>query len=132
MPVYYNNLCYTYIEADGTRHELNSGVATGSPTVFTSYDSTYLKFDVSTKKLYMMNGTCITFNDTSTNDFQYAPIEIKDLNGNKITITNLSSNCSYCGIRCCCSIWYWEVGTCCCQAGLVLILMKKHKKVKQN
>ncbi len=82
------NLSYTYIEPDGSRHELNSGVNSGSPTIFTSFDSTYIEFDSSSKKLRFMNGTCVTFGSTSVNDFLFLPTQIKDRNGNFITIQN--------------------------------------------
>ncbi len=76
---------YTFIEADGSRHELSWNANTSK---YESYDSTYMDFDATTKKLRLMNGTCITFGDTSTDDFQFLPTEIKDRNGNYITITN--------------------------------------------
>lgn len=45
-----------------------------------------MDFNNSTKVLRLMNGTQITFGTTF--DYQYLPTEIKDRNGNKITITN--------------------------------------------
>ncbi|MEK7830863.1 MAG: hypothetical protein AAB401_07245, partial [Acidobacteriota bacterium] len=75
---------YIYISPDGSRHDLAYNSTTG---LYESYDSSYMDFnDGTTKVLRMMNGTRITFG--TSYDYQYLPTEIKDRNGNKITITN--------------------------------------------
>lgn len=74
---------YIYISSDGSRHDLAYNSTT---TLYESYDSSYMDFNESTKVLRMMNGTRITFG--TSYDYQFLPTEIKDRNGNKITITN--------------------------------------------
>ena len=74
---------FIYIGSDGTRHDLAYNAAT---TLYESYDSSYMDFNATTKVLRMMDGTQVTFN--TMYDFQYLPTQIKDRNGNCITITN--------------------------------------------
>ncbi|MEP7340786.1 MAG: S8 family serine peptidase, partial [Acidobacteriota bacterium] len=74
---------YIYISQDGSRHDLAKNATSG---LYESYDSSYMDFNESSKVLRMMDGTQITF--ATTYDYQCLPTEIKDRNGNKITITN--------------------------------------------
>jgi len=76
-------LSYIYVEPDGTRHDLALNSTTG---LYESYDSSYMDFNVTTKVLRLSNGTQITCGTTF--DYQFLPTEIKDRNGNRITVTN--------------------------------------------
>ncbi len=75
-----------YIEPSGTRHELKYNGATG----YESYDSSYLKYLVATQTLYFPDGTKLKFGaysySANNRDFQALPTEIKDRNGNYVTI----------------------------------------------
>ncbi len=58
--------------------------------VFETYDSSYLKFDAIAQIMYFPDGTKMKFGvysyDTNVKDYLALPIEIKDRNGNFITI----------------------------------------------
>ncbi|MGH9842125.1 MAG: RHS repeat domain-containing protein, partial [Blastocatellia bacterium] len=70
-----------------TRHDLAHNSATGR---FESYDSSYIAFDAAQQILYFPNGLKMKYGaysyDPNTYDHQALPIEIKDRNGNFITI----------------------------------------------
>ncbi|HWQ31967.1 MAG TPA: carboxypeptidase regulatory-like domain-containing protein, partial [Blastocatellia bacterium] len=84
---------FLYIAPDGTRHELAKNNATG---LYESYDGSYLDFNLTTKVLRKTDGTQITFgvSSTASGDYQFLPTQIKDRNGNFITIAykTLSNN----------------------------------------
>jgi len=78
-----------YIGPDGTRRAL---AQIGTSDIYASYDSSYIEFNNSTKVLRLMNGAQISF---ITPTYQgnavgkrLLPSQIKDRNGNYITITN--------------------------------------------
>ncbi|MDX2040328.1 MAG: RHS repeat-associated core domain-containing protein [Acidobacteriota bacterium] len=76
-----------FIAPDGTRRDMAYNSASGR---FETYDSTYLKFDATAQILYSPDGTKMKFGvysyDTNVHDYLALPIEIKDRNGNFITI----------------------------------------------
>jgi RHS repeat-associated protein len=76
-----------YIEPSGVRHELGYNSATG---YLESYDSSYLKYLPTTQTLHFPNGAKMKFGaysySANNRDYQALPIEIKDRNGNFITI----------------------------------------------
>jgi len=85
-----NDATNTYVvtERDGTKHQLVFA-ATNS---YNSNDSTYMNYNSSTKVLVYKNGTRITYEafkaDTNpTGPRLFRPKQIKDTNGNYITIT---------------------------------------------
>jgi RHS repeat-associated protein len=84
---------FLFIAPDGTRHELAKN---NSTNLYESYDGSYLDFNLTTKVLRTANGTKITFGQSSTasGDQQFLPTQIKDRNGNFITIVykTLSNN----------------------------------------
>jgi hypothetical protein len=84
---------FLYLQPDGTRRDLAYNSATGK---YESYDSSYLDFDATTKILRTTNGTQITFgvSATASGDYQFLPTQIKDRNGNFLTIVykQLSNN----------------------------------------
>ncbi len=84
---------FLYLQPDGTRRDLAYNATTQK---YESYDSSYLEFDAATKVLRTTNGTRITFGvaATASGDYQFLPTEIKDRNGNFITIVykSLSNN----------------------------------------
>ena len=75
-----------YIAPDGTRRDM----AHSANWVFETYDSSYLKFDAIAQIMYFPDGTKMKFGvysyDTNVKDYLALPIEIKDRNGNFITI----------------------------------------------
>ena len=81
-----------YIAPDGTQHDLAYNSTTSR---FESYDSSYIAFDSNQQILYFPNGTTAKFQfgsssnsyDPIVRDFQQYPIEIKDRNGNFITLS---------------------------------------------
>ena len=84
---------FLYLQPDGTKRDLAYNSATGK---YESYDSSYLDFDASSKILRTTNGTQITFGTSATasGDYQFLPTQLKDRNGNFITIVykQLSNN----------------------------------------
>ncbi|MEK7830571.1 MAG: hypothetical protein AAB401_05755, partial [Acidobacteriota bacterium] len=76
-----------FITPDGTRHDMGYNSASAR---FESYDSSYLKFDSVAQILYSPDGTKMKFGaysyDSNVKDFLAFPIEIKDRNGNFISI----------------------------------------------
>jgi len=76
-----------YFAPDGTRHDLSYNTTSG---LFESYDSSYIKFDAAAQVMYFSNGTKVKYGaysyDTNVRDYQALPIEVKDRNGNFITI----------------------------------------------
>ncbi len=84
---------FIYIAPDGTRHDLGYNSVSG---LYESYDSSYLDFNSSTKVLRTTGGAKITFNESATasGDDQFLPTQIKDRNGNFISIVykTLSNN----------------------------------------
>lgn len=89
---YYNSVTgktsMIYLAPDGTRHDL--ALVSGTNT-FKSYDSSYLTFDTIAQIMYFPNGTQVKYvansYDANVRDYQALPIEIKDRNGNYITIS---------------------------------------------
>ena len=88
-----NKPSFTYLQPDGTRRELALNATTG---LYESYDASWLEFNLTTKVLRTTDGTQVTFGEASTlsGDFQYLPTQIKDRNGNFLTIVykTLSNN----------------------------------------
>jgi RHS repeat-associated protein len=84
---------FLYITPDGTRHDLAYNSTSG---LYESYDSSYLDFNSATKVLRATDGTKMTFGEAATanGDYQFLPTQIKDRNGNFITIVykTLSNN----------------------------------------
>ncbi|MDX2040107.1 MAG: S8 family serine peptidase, partial [Acidobacteriota bacterium] len=80
---------FLFIRPDGGRHVL---AQVGSTNTYTSYDSTWLEFDNANKILRTMNGTRISFITPTYGGNaigkRLLPSQIKDRNGNYITITN--------------------------------------------
>ena len=76
-----------FIAPDGTRRDMAYNSASAR---YETYDSSYLKFDAIAQILYSPDGTKMKFGvysyDTNVNDYLALPIEIKDRNGNFITI----------------------------------------------
>ncbi|MGH9844541.1 MAG: S8 family serine peptidase, partial [Blastocatellia bacterium] len=89
--IYYNSVTQKssiiFVAPDGTRHDLAHNSATGR---FESYDSSYISFDAAQQILYFPNGLKMKYGaysyDPNTYDHQALPIEIKDPNGNFVTI----------------------------------------------
>ncbi|HQR33723.1 MAG TPA: RHS repeat-associated core domain-containing protein [Blastocatellia bacterium] len=89
---YYNSVTgknsIIFISPDGTRHDLGYNSASGK---YEAYDSSYLKFHGPSQTLFFPDGTQMKFGvysyDANVRDFLALPIEIKDRNGNFITIT---------------------------------------------
>ncbi len=77
---------FLYLQPDGTRRDLAYNATT---LKYESYDSSYLQFDATTKILKTTSGSQIKFNVSATaaGEFQLLPTEIKDRNGNFITVT---------------------------------------------
>ncbi len=77
-----------YLAPDGTRHDLALDYGTG---IWKSYDSSYLTFNANNLVMYFPNGTQVKYGvfsyDVNVRDFQALPVEIKDRNGNFITIS---------------------------------------------
>ncbi|MBS1791530.1 MAG: RHS repeat protein [Acidobacteria bacterium] len=88
---YYNSVTgknsIIFISPDDTRHDL---AYNSTSAKYEAYDSSYLKFDGSAQTLLFPDGTKMKFGvysyDTNVLDFLALPIEIKDRNGNFITI----------------------------------------------
>ncbi|MBL8189756.1 MAG: S8 family serine peptidase, partial [Acidobacteria bacterium] len=80
---------FLFIRPDGGRHVL---AQVDSSNIYTSYDSTWLEFDRANKILRTMNGTQISFiiptHGGNAVGKRMLPSQIKDRNGNFITITN--------------------------------------------
>ena len=74
-----------YLTPDGTRHDLAYNSVSG---LYESYDSSYLDFNLTTKVLRTTGGTQVTFAEaaTASGDYQFLPTQIKDRNGNFLTI----------------------------------------------
>ncbi|MGH9798734.1 MAG: hypothetical protein ACRD82_00060, partial [Blastocatellia bacterium] len=76
-----------FISPDGTRHDMGYNSALAK---YESYDSSYLKFDGAAQIMYLPDGTQMKFGvysyDVNVLDFLALPIEIKDRNGNFMTI----------------------------------------------
>ncbi|MBL8188465.1 MAG: hypothetical protein JNK38_10685, partial [Acidobacteria bacterium] len=76
-----------FIAPDGTRRDMAYNSASAK---FETYDSTYLKFDGVAQIMYFPDGTKMKFGvysyDTNVHDYLALPIEIKDRNGNFISI----------------------------------------------
>ncbi|MFN8003432.1 MAG: hypothetical protein U0X75_20730 [Acidobacteriota bacterium] len=87
-----------YLEPSGVRRDL---ARVGSTDVYESYDSSYLRFDAVTQILSFPNGTQMKFGaysyDTNVLDYQALPIEIKDRNGNHLSIYYKTLNVSPAG-----------------------------------
>ncbi|MGH9531806.1 MAG: hypothetical protein ACRD2Q_05390, partial [Terriglobales bacterium] len=78
---------YILTEADGSKRLLTF-TATDS---YNSDDSSYINYKPSTKLLIYKNGTRVTYQDFPSQPGQlFRPIQIKDSNGNFITITYVS------------------------------------------
>jgi RHS repeat-associated protein len=82
---------YIWVEPDGTRRTLVTTPTT--PSIYTSNDSTNIEYNRSTGVMRLMNGTQIRLSwptDGSGRAIgnEMLPSEIKDRNGNFITITN--------------------------------------------
>jgi Subtilase family len=77
---------FLYLQPDGTRRDLAYNATT---LKYESYDSSYLNFDATTKILKTTSGSQIKFNVSATaaGEYQLLPTEIKDRNGNFITVT---------------------------------------------
>ncbi|MBK8316705.1 MAG: hypothetical protein IPL01_22905 [Acidobacteria bacterium] len=75
-----------FIGPDGTRRDL---ALNGEGTAYQSYDSSYLKFDLTTRMLRFPDGTQMSFNaeSMSNGDGRYLPTSIRDRNGNRIDIS---------------------------------------------
>lgn len=84
---------FLYITPDGTKRELGLNTTTG---LYESYDSSWLDFNTATKVLRTPDGTKVTFGEavTANGDYQYLPTQIKDRQGNYITVVykSLSNN----------------------------------------
>jgi RHS repeat-associated protein len=80
-PDSYNH--YYYIAPDGSVHDLRY---TSSSSLYESIDSTYLDFNDSTGILRLRDGTQITFALQGSSGGYVLPTQIKDRNGNYITI----------------------------------------------
>ncbi len=84
---------FLYIQPDGTKRDLAYNATSGK---YESYDSSYLDFDASSKILRTTSGTQITFGTSATasGDYQFLPTQIKDRQGNFLTIVykQLSNN----------------------------------------
>jgi hypothetical protein len=80
---------FLYIAPDGTRRPL---AQVGTSDIYVSYDSTYIEFNRATSVLRLMNGTQISFilptYGGAVIGKRLLPSQIKDRNGNYITITN--------------------------------------------
>ena len=76
-----------YLAPDGTRHEMGLNPATG---YFETYDSSYIRFDATAQVMHFPNGAKVKYGaysyDVNVRDYQALPIEVKDRNGNFITI----------------------------------------------
>lgn len=76
-----------FIAPDGTRRDMAYNPASAK---YETYDSTYLKFDAAAQVLYSPDGAKMKFGvysyDTNVHDYLALPVEIKDRNGNFITI----------------------------------------------
>lgn len=74
---------FLYIAPDGTRRELGWNATT---SLYESYDSSWLDFNLTTKVLRTVDGTKVTFGETVTanGDYQLLPTQIKDRQGNYI------------------------------------------------
>jgi YD repeat-containing protein len=84
---------FLYIQPDGTKRDLAYNATSGK---YESYDSSYLDFDATSKILRTTSGTQVTFgvSATASGDYQFLPTQIKDRNGNFISIVykQLSNN----------------------------------------
>jgi RHS repeat-associated protein len=96
-----------YIAPDGTRRDL---AQIPNTTKYKTYDSSYIVFDAAAQIMYFPNGTQAKYGsdgygnngysyDASNYDFQALPIEIKDRNGNFITIKYKTLNCGSNGLK---------------------------------
>ena len=76
---------FLYLQPDGTRRDLAYNATT---LKYESYDSSYLQFDAATKILKTTSGSQIKFNVSATaaGEYQLLPTEIKDRNGNFISV----------------------------------------------
>ena len=76
---------FLYLQPDGTRRDLAYNTTT---LKYESYDSSYLQFDATTKILKTTSGSQIKFNVSATaaGEYQLLPTEIKDRNGNFLTV----------------------------------------------
>jgi len=83
----YNNdigtTSYVLLEANGTKHELRFT----SNNIYRTFDSTRMEYKVNNKLLRLKDGTRITYEAVPNTADKFRPIEIKDTNGNYITIT---------------------------------------------
>ena len=86
---YYNNDrgkdAYLFVAPDGSRHEL---LKVSGQTYHDSYDSTYMRYEPSTRTLTLMDGTVIIFDAAPSGSNVFLPNMIRDRNGNHIDITN--------------------------------------------
>ena len=80
-PDSYNH--YYYIAPDGGTHDLRYN---SSDSLYESIDSTYMDFNDSTNVLRLPDGTQITFALQGTSGGYVLPTQVKDRNGNYITI----------------------------------------------
>ncbi|MGH9670736.1 MAG: hypothetical protein ACRD3A_11580, partial [Terriglobales bacterium] len=77
---------YVLTEPDGTKRELRSS----GTNVFSTYDSSYMEWNSSTKVLRHKDGTQATYELVPQTTDRFRPIQIKDTNGNYITITYIA------------------------------------------
>jgi hypothetical protein len=81
-----------FMAADGTKRDL---AYNSTNSKYESYDSSYLRFDLSTRILRFPNGTQMHFaaESMSGGDARYLPTLVKDRNGNQVNInyTTLSN-----------------------------------------
>ena len=97
---YYNSVTgqnsIIYIAPDGTRRDMAQIPGTSK---YKTYDSSYIVFDAAAQIMYFPNGTQAKYDfdgysyDPSNYDFQALPVQIKDRNGNFITIEYKTLNC---------------------------------------
>lgn len=84
---------FLYLAPDGTRRDLAYNSTSG---LYESYDSSYIDFNATSKVLRTSDGTqvSLTTSVTANGDYQFLPAQIKDRNGNYISITyrTLSNN----------------------------------------
>jgi RHS repeat-associated protein len=78
--------CYLFIGPDGKRHNLFESFP--NTNVYKSIDNTNMIFDGGSRILRLADGTQITFGQLVIRDGQLLPTQVKDRNGNIITIVN--------------------------------------------
>src|SRR5262249_47312063 len=76
---------FVYIAPDGTRHDLAYNSSSG---YYESYDSSYIRFSLSSRIMQFPNGTSIYFqvDSMSNSTNQFLPNYIIDRNGNSINM----------------------------------------------